>query len=151
LRELGFRTQSQKWTATHVSYDRLAGQPEQVNVHDFLDKDLGKAIPYGIYDVSANTGWVQRRNRPRHLRIRGRDPAPLVGHHRAASLPERRSAANLRRRRRIQRLPGPRLEEGLQRLRLHVVSLSDPLEPAQYLLERVLPLLAGLSSERGTD
>ncbi len=35
-----------------------AGQPEQVNVHDFMDKDLGKAIPYGIYDVSANTGWV---------------------------------------------------------------------------------------------
>ena len=35
-----------------------AGQPEQVNVHDFPDKELGKAIPYGIYDVSANTGWV---------------------------------------------------------------------------------------------
>src|ERR1019366_6394219 len=35
-----------------------AGEPEQVNVHDFPDKELGKAIPYGIYDVSANTGWV---------------------------------------------------------------------------------------------
>jgi len=35
-----------------------SGQPEQVNVHDFADKDLGKAIPYGIYDVSANAGWV---------------------------------------------------------------------------------------------
>jgi len=34
------------------------GTPEQVNVHDFPDKELGKAIPYGIYDVSANTGWV---------------------------------------------------------------------------------------------
>jgi transposase len=34
------------------------GQPERVHVHDFPDKDLGKAIPYGIYDVSANTGWV---------------------------------------------------------------------------------------------
>jgi Rhodopirellula transposase DDE domain len=34
------------------------GHPEQVNVHDFPDKELGKAIPYGIYDVSANTGWV---------------------------------------------------------------------------------------------
>ena len=58
------------------------GHPEQVNVHDFPDKDLGKAIPYGIYDVSANTGWVTRRHRPRHLRVRRRDPAPLVGHHR---------------------------------------------------------------------
>jgi transposase len=35
-----------------------AGQPEQVNVHDFKDKQLGKAIPYGIYDLSANAGWV---------------------------------------------------------------------------------------------
>jgi hypothetical protein len=35
-----------------------AGQPERVNVHDFPDQDLGKAIPYGIYDVSTNTGWV---------------------------------------------------------------------------------------------
>lgn len=34
------------------------GQPERVQVHDFPDKVLGKAIPYGIYDVSANTGWV---------------------------------------------------------------------------------------------
>jgi hypothetical protein len=31
---------------------------EWLNVHDFPDKELGKAIPYGIYDVSANTGWV---------------------------------------------------------------------------------------------
>ncbi|MGI8534896.1 MAG: ISAzo13 family transposase, partial [Mycobacteriales bacterium] len=35
-----------------------AGKPERVSVHDFPDKDLCKAIPYGIYDVSANTGWV---------------------------------------------------------------------------------------------
>jgi len=37
---------------------RPAKLPEPVNVHDFPDKELGKAIPYGIYDVSANTGWV---------------------------------------------------------------------------------------------
>ena len=37
---------------------QAAGTPEQVNVHDFLDKELGKAIHYGIHDVSANTGWV---------------------------------------------------------------------------------------------
>ena len=34
------------------------GYPVRVNVHDFPDKELGKAIPYGIYDVAANTGWV---------------------------------------------------------------------------------------------
>jgi hypothetical protein len=34
------------------------GQPEQVNVHDFPDKQVGKAIPYGVYDVGRNAGWV---------------------------------------------------------------------------------------------
>lgn len=37
---------------------RPQGKPEKVRVHDFLDKDLGKAIPYGVYDVGANEGWV---------------------------------------------------------------------------------------------
>jgi hypothetical protein len=37
---------------------RPAGEPEQVKVHDFVDRDLGKANPYGVYDVAANTGWV---------------------------------------------------------------------------------------------
>jgi len=34
------------------------GQPTRVRVHDFADKTLGKAIPYGIYDLTANLGWV---------------------------------------------------------------------------------------------
>jgi hypothetical protein len=34
------------------------GAPEAVNVHDFADPELGKAIPYGIYDVGRNAGWV---------------------------------------------------------------------------------------------
>lgn len=34
------------------------GQPTRVRVHDFADKNLGKAIPYGIYDLTANLGWV---------------------------------------------------------------------------------------------
>jgi hypothetical protein len=33
-------------------------EPVEVNVHDFMDKNLGKAIPYGIYDVTQNEGWV---------------------------------------------------------------------------------------------
>lgn len=32
--------------------------PEPVRVYDFADKKLGKAIPYGIYDLTANLGWV---------------------------------------------------------------------------------------------
>ena len=34
------------------------GEPEEVKVHDFLDPALGKAIPYGVYDLSENQGWV---------------------------------------------------------------------------------------------
>ena len=34
------------------------GKPEQVKVHDFVDKELGRANPYGVYDVASNTGWV---------------------------------------------------------------------------------------------
>jgi len=37
---------------------RPAGEPEKVNVYDFIDKDKGKVTPYGVYDVGANSGWV---------------------------------------------------------------------------------------------
>jgi transposase len=34
------------------------GRPEEVRVHDFQDRELGKVIPYGVYDLAANEGWV---------------------------------------------------------------------------------------------
>ena len=34
------------------------GKPMEVQVHDFPDKKLGKAIPYGVYDLASNEGWV---------------------------------------------------------------------------------------------
>ena len=37
---------------------RPTGQPEKVRVHDFEDKSLGKAVPYGVYDLGRNEGWV---------------------------------------------------------------------------------------------
>jgi transposase len=37
---------------------RPKGQPEQVRVHDFVDPELGRATPYGIYDLGRNSGWV---------------------------------------------------------------------------------------------
>ena len=37
---------------------RPKGEPEAVKVHDFPDKQLGKAISYGVYDLTANAGWV---------------------------------------------------------------------------------------------
>jgi hypothetical protein len=45
-----FKNAGQEW--------QPAGQPEQVKVHDFPDKKMGKAIPYGVYDLASNEGWV---------------------------------------------------------------------------------------------
>jgi hypothetical protein len=45
-----FKNGGQEW--------RPQGEPEEVSVHDFLDRDLGKAIQYGVYDITHNQGWV---------------------------------------------------------------------------------------------
>jgi hypothetical protein len=37
---------------------REEGCPDKVNEHDFMDENLGKAVPYGVYDIAANTGCV---------------------------------------------------------------------------------------------
>jgi hypothetical protein len=37
---------------------RPEGCPDQVNVHDFVDAELGKVVPYGVYDIAANAGCV---------------------------------------------------------------------------------------------
>ncbi len=45
-----FRNGGREW--------RPRGEPEEVRVHDFLIKELGRAVPYGVYDLAANAGWV---------------------------------------------------------------------------------------------
>src|SRR5260370_16366637 len=45
-----FKNSGQEW--------RPEGEPQKVRVHDFKDKDLGKVVPYGVYDVANNQGWV---------------------------------------------------------------------------------------------
>jgi hypothetical protein len=45
-----FRNGGREW--------RPEGEPAKVSTHDFPDQELGKAIPYGVYDVAANAGWV---------------------------------------------------------------------------------------------
>ena len=37
---------------------RPKGEPEAVNVHDFIDPKLSRAVPYGVYDINSNVGWV---------------------------------------------------------------------------------------------
>jgi Rhodopirellula transposase DDE domain len=45
-----FKNPGQEW--------RPEGDPQPTRVHDFKDKDLGKAIPHGVYDMTNNQGWV---------------------------------------------------------------------------------------------
>ena len=45
-----FRNAGREW--------RPKGRPLEVRVHDFLDKNLGKVIPYGVYDLARNEAWV---------------------------------------------------------------------------------------------
>jgi hypothetical protein len=131
---------------------RPEGDPEQVNVYDFIDKDKGKVTPYGVYDITANSGWVttwctitiddlgstgscwsrsrrltvglrelthdaycapprKRGHRPRHRRVRSADHPHLVAEGRAACPPGCHPAADLRGRRRLQRLPDPAVED----------------------------------------
>lgn len=40
------------------------GEPQEVRVHDFMDKTLGKAIPYGGSDITENQGWVSVGSAP---------------------------------------------------------------------------------------
>jgi hypothetical protein len=37
---------------------RPQGDPEEVQVYDFLSKAFARAVPYGIYDIASNAGWV---------------------------------------------------------------------------------------------
>jgi hypothetical protein len=37
---------------------RRKGQPQEVRVHDFVIRGKGRAVPYGVYDIAANQGWV---------------------------------------------------------------------------------------------
>jgi len=37
---------------------RPQGAPEEVRIHDFIIPELGRAVPYGVYDIASNAGWV---------------------------------------------------------------------------------------------
>src|SRR5664279_4519504 len=96
---------------------RPTKSPEPVNVHDFPDKELGKAIQYGIYDVSANAGWVSVGTDHDTSAFRCPNAPPLVGHHRRGPVSRRRPVVDLRGRRRFQRVAGPGLESRVGEIR----------------------------------
>jgi len=60
----GFRNSGRDW--------RPKDEPVEVQVHDFMDPKLGKAIPYGVYDSDGECGVGERRNRSRHGGLCGR-------------------------------------------------------------------------------
>src|SRR5665811_1622006 len=45
-----FKNAGQEWLPS--------GEPDKVQVHDFIDKELGRANPYGVYDIGADEAWV---------------------------------------------------------------------------------------------
>ncbi len=69
---------------------RKQNDPEEVRVHDFLIKELGRAVPYGIYDLAGG--------------LRGSNDPPMVARRRPCSLSARKAPGHHRRRRRIERL-----------------------------------------------
>ena len=69
-----------------------AGSPRPVKVHDFADKALGKVAPYGVYDIAANTGWVNVGTDADTGAVRGGVDPPLVDHDgRRQPIPDRTS------------------------------------------------------------
>ena len=64
-----------------------AGEPTRTKTHDFVDKELGRAVPYGVYDLANDEGWVsvgdtadtavlRRRGHPALVVLHGKAPVP---------------------------------------------------------------------------
>lgn len=85
------------------------GEPVRVDTHDFPDRELGKAVPCGIHDVAADSGWVNVGT--------DHDTAAFAAEtvrrwwNPTGRLSDGRPTADYRRCRRGQRLPHPHLED----------------------------------------
>ena len=109
---------------------RPKGSPEEVRVHDFADKELGKAIPYGVYDVINNVGWV-------NVGVSSDTAAFAVEsirhwwHHLGKErYPEARKLLITRRLRRLQREPRPVMEGGVAEARTRTRHRDQRVPPA---------------------
>ena len=87
------------------------GAPERVRVHDFPGDAVGKAIPYGVYDMARNEAWGQRGSRPRHAGLCRRVDPAVVEHDGAAGVPHGGCPLHHRRRGRQQWVSHARLED----------------------------------------
>ena len=99
----GFKNGGREW--------RPEGAPEPVNVYDFIDKEKGKVTPYGVYDVGANAGWVSVGTDHDTASFAVQTIRTWWQKACEGRLPGRHPAADLRRRRRVQRVPHPAVED----------------------------------------
>jgi hypothetical protein len=81
------------------------GTPVEVRGHDFKDQQLGHAIPYGIYDLVADEGWVNVGDHVRYRDLRRQRDPRLVAAARPGALPRGQDADDHRRLRRQQLQP----------------------------------------------
>ena len=81
------------------------GKPEEVRVYDFIDPELGKVTPYGIYDLTANQGWVSIGINHDTGRVRRGKYPPLVAGDGQTALSQGATLADYSRWWRKQRLP----------------------------------------------
>ena len=93
---------------------RPRGKPEKVRVHDFLVPELGRASPYGIYDLAQNTGWVSVGidHSPRRGIVCGCNHTTMVARHGSGEIPTSQTPDDYGRWWRQQRVPSASLETG---------------------------------------
>ena len=119
---------------------RPKGEFEDVRVHDFLIKELGRAVPYGVYDLAANEGFCRRGRRQRYGGFRGADASPLVDRSRLHQIPQRRTPRHHRRRRRLEWFTGSPVETRVAapRRRTRPRHRSSPLPAGNEQMEQGL-------------
>ena len=89
---------------------RRKGEPVAVKVHDFVDPALGRVAPYGIYDLTRNTGWVNVGTDHDTPRVCGREYPVLVESDGPGLLPRGEPVDDYRRWRRQQQCALPIME-----------------------------------------
>ena len=116
------------------------GDFEDVRVHDFLIKELGRAVPYGGYDLAANEGFCRRGRRRRYGGFRGADASRLVDGSRLHQIPQRQTPRHHRRRRRLEWFTGSPVETRVAapRRRTRPRHRSSPLPAGNEQMEQGL-------------
>ena len=124
---------------------RPRGDPEPVRVHDFMITELGRAAPYGVYDMAANAGWVNVGIDHDTAAFAVNSDPPLVADDRPRALSGRHPPRDHRRRRRQQRRRVRLWKRELQALANEIGSTIDVQPPAarhqQMEQDRASPVL----------